>query len=435
MLLLSSAAVAQTGLSDSSGLMMLELYAQFDLPIDAERYMIRPGEKIAVTFVKARLGGLTLVVDPEGRVVHPSLGVLELGDKSLSQARTILLAELGKLYTVEEIVVSVGDPRPVAIVISGAVANPGCYIGFTSQRVSDIIDLAGGIEKGGSRRWITFSGGPEVLTVDLEKAFNLGDVSANPCLYAGTHIHVPGKSRDVIQVVGEVNQPRDVELVPGDDLGTLLAIAGGPRTVADSSNIRIFDLANQTRSSGEGLRPGDVVMVPPYQQSSGCDVVVYGAVLNSGHYGLEDGSTVEQLLALAGGVTDVANTSLVTVFRLTETDQLGRSENTRYPVSHFGTQSQPDGRLVLRAGDSVFVPRAVGWVAVSGEVPRPGLFSFAAGKSASYYIDAAGGFLPRAETGRVFVYDRVARVTHTRPLGVVVNDGNEVIVMLREEFR
>ena len=171
--------------------------------------------------------------------MHQTLGVYDLSRRTLAYTQQMFTDVLANLYKADQIEISISEPRRVALHVSGAVARPGTYKGFTSHRVSEIIELAGGILFHGTTRRIEFTGGPEPLMVDLDRAAYLGDNSANPCLYAGYSIHVPSKSADRVQVVGEVNRPREVELVPGDDIMTLVSLAGGLRSGADVEAIKI----------------------------------------------------------------------------------------------------------------------------------------------------------------------------------------------------
>ncbi|RME26968.1 MAG: hypothetical protein D6800_05690, partial [Candidatus Zixiibacteriota bacterium] len=130
------------------------LVPTYSRPINASRYLIRPGEHITVTFLQSELEPLLLVVNPEGKIVDRRLGELTVAGKTLQKARDQLTAHLSDLFNVPGFVVSVGSPYKVTIPITGEVAEPGQYSAFTSQRVSDIIALAGGLSPRASRRHI-----------------------------------------------------------------------------------------------------------------------------------------------------------------------------------------------------------------------------------------------------------------------------------------
>ena len=419
---------ARVGLGDS--------YRYFDQPIDQNIYLIRPGDKLVVTFIKAKLAPLTLSVDPEGKVVNATLGVFDLSHKTLFEAKGILRKALRKLYNVDEMTISVTKPAKVGIPVSGAVASPGLYTAYTSQRVSEIIDSAGGVIRTGSRRWIVFSGGPQEIIVDLDQADYLGDNTANPCLYAGYSVHVPSKSAELVQVVGEINNPREIELVPGDDLNLLLSLAGGVRTRGDIGAVRVIGGREQSHDQKGNIQAGDIILVPPKSAGSERDrLTIFGAVSNPGKYEYHQGMTLEYLIRQAGDFTSHAGSSRTTVFRRAEVDEWGRTTSMRYPISNVVKGDEKIEAVVLQPADSVFVPVKVGYVKISGEVHNPGLFPFSEGGNTMSYINAAGGFLPTADKSRINIYNRISRITSSHSPEVLVHDGDEIIVNVREELR
>ena len=316
--------------SDTAGVGPVEGFRYFDQPIDPDIYLIRPGDELVVTFIKAKLSPLTLKVDPEGKVVDATLGVFDLSHQTLTKVKNVLRQAVRELYNVDEIAISVTQPAKVGIAVSGAVLSPGLYTAYTSQRVSEIIDSAGGVLATGSRRWIVLSGGPQEIIVDLDRADNLGDNAANPCLYAGYSVHVPSKSDEVVQVVGEVNMPREIELVAGDDLKLLLALAGGVRSNADVGAAHVVGRSQQNPNQKLSIKAGDIIMVPPKAQSKDYDhLTVFGAVEKLGKYEYRKGMTLDNLIRLAGGFTSYANGGRTTLFRKARSDEWGRITKVR----------------------------------------------------------------------------------------------------------
>ena len=422
--------------ADSLDLSWAQGYRFFDEPIDPAIYLIRPGEELQVTFIKTKLDAIKLSVDPEGRIVHQTLGVINLSGKTLLEAQQLLGEALRKLYRVDQMTISVLEPRRVAISVSGAVANPGLYQGYTSQRVSELIEQAGGVQPHGSRRHIVFSGGPSEIRVDLDRAAYLGDNTANPCLYAGYRISVPGKSRQCVNVAGEVNRPREIEIVSDDNLAVIIGLAGGARSWADLAGVRV--LGRETPDNDGQLRfnAGDIVLVPSADADvSQTRLTVFGAVADPGRYEFLEGVTVRDLVELAGGFADGASLGMVTVFRRVRADEWGRTTDHRYPVSSPEGGEDKMLAMALQPSDSVYVPFSLGYVTVSGEVRNPGKFPFVEDKGAAYYINTAGGYLPAADKDHVDLYNRIAGTTSSFSPGVLVHDGDELRVNLREDLR
>ena len=403
----------------------------FDKPVNPDLYLVRPGEHLKVTFINSKLSPFELEVDAEGRVVDPKIGVHDLSGLTLTQTRELLMEPLSRLYNADDIMISINRIYPVTIRVTGAVRNPGRYIGYTSQTVSELIDSAGGILPGGSTRYVKFSGGPKLLRVDLDRADHLGDMNADPCLYAGTTIEVPTRHQGSVQIVGEVKAPCDVEWVEGDDFSVLLALAGGPTTSADTKHPLILNDTQRNPLNAGQIKPGDVINVPVDETNTGGSALtVVGAVNKPGRYALKSGMSVADLMSEAGGMTSRANAERITIFRRVPSGVKSGQMNGRYPI-YAGTSGRTDA-APLWPGDSIYVPVQVGFVRVTGAVARPGMYPYLAGSSALEYIKLAGGFVAQAKQSQIEMLDRISGLTRTVGTSAVVADGDEINVLSDE---
>ena len=89
--------------------------------------------------------------------------------------------------------------------------------------------------------------------------------------------------------------------------------------------------------------------------------------------------------------------------------------------------------LGLRPGDSVFVPRQVGYVTVSGLVGHPGLVPYTAGHTVERYVRLAGGFIDPENKPSVDLFDRISNLTRPATMHTVVFDGDRISVSQGEE--
>lgn len=407
----------------------MRLIEQYNRPVNADQFLIRPGETLRVSFVGTQLTDLVLSVDAEGRVVHREIGLHMVGGMTLAQVRVELEAALVPLYPNSGIVFSIGDPRLVSVEISGWIKNPGRYTAFTSQTVADIIDSAGGLTERASRRNIKFIGGPRELTVDLDKAAFLGDFESNPNLYAGFSIVVPEKSGIMVSVVGQVRIPKEIEFVEGDSLRSLIAIAGGITHDADYASAYLLgDSLRDLRPPGS-IHGGDIIVVP--EKASEKQIVqIQGAVVRPGSIPYNEGMTLGDLLTASGGVNSEANRGRITIFRRAEIGLLTPFSSERYPISSSGSAD-----MLLKAADSVVVPSFAGFVRVSGRVGRPGLYPYSHGKAVSHYILAAGGKVSGLKDAELLLYDRVSQISFAVGSGAIPLDGDEIIVIDGNEDR
>jgi protein involved in polysaccharide export with SLBB domain len=399
----------------------------YNSPVNPNQYLIRPGEKLTVSFINSILQPLTLQIDPECRLVNSTLGVYSLRGLTLEQTRGTLLEPLRKKYNVQNIDISIGEPYAVTVSVAGTVENAGFYQGFTSNRVSDIVKLAGGISWNGSRRKIVLSGGLTPITVDLDAALYLGIDSLNPYMYAGTRIDVPSKSHDVVQVVGSVNNPRQIELMPGDNVTSLVKMAGGVKGGIKKVIIQIITETSIQIGDNVKVNPGDVIKVIPDTTATKQMVSIFGEVTKPGQYEFIPGLNVKQLIEKAGGTLADANTSRTAVFRKTLPDEWSNSREGRYAIQELSSNMEI-GNLPIRVDDSVIVPRKLDYVRVSGYVARPGLLPFSEGKTAEYYIELAGGYLPEAEKKKISLVKRVSGLSIKSAPSVEVYDGDEIMV-------
>jgi protein involved in polysaccharide export with SLBB domain len=408
------------------------LYHNYDRPVNAETYLIRPQERLIVSFAGIKLNALSLALNADGKLVDPSLGVFSLAGRNLAEAREMIAPSIRKAYTAEAFEISVSGPYRVAIAVTGAVKKPGVYIGYTSNYVSELLELAGGLLPTASRRHIEFQGGPQLIPVDLDRAGYYGDWEANPCLYAGYRLHVPPRAEQTVHVIGEVISPREIELVPGDTLGALIAFAGGPTADADLSAIYLSGDSTGSQTTGSRVRPGAVIIVPKLSDNpgKGGSIAIFGAVQSPGLFPVSPGLRLAELLRLAGGPVTTANRSRITVFRRVSGETRLPSEYERFAITVGGSDSA--SQFLLQTGDSVFVPHAVGFVEVAGRVRFPGLLPYAESQDAGYYIRLAGGFLADADRQDFDITDRISRQTHSGGPGSRVGDGDLLTVRMKE---
>jgi len=409
---------------------------QFDQPIAADQYIIRPGDELSVTFLRANIEPLTLTVDPEGRIIHGNLGLFDLSHRTLAQARQDLTEALRNLFKIDKIIISINRPVLMRYSIVGAVDSPGFYQGFNSQRVSDAVEMAGGVSSGGSTRRIELSGGPHKLPADLDLASFTGDLKSNPCLYAGYVIFVPQKSDSRVQVIGEVNDPREIELLDGDSVERLISLAGGFRSWADSASVQVIRNGSVLNSRDTIPQSGDIIKVkalsdvPEFKRVS-----IYGAVSSPGRFPSDGAASLKALVSRAGGFTADAVVGRTTVFRYNPVDAAGRISIERFPIQNVASSGSSNFEFQLEPGDSVFVPYPAGYVEVNGLVVYPGSFPFQTDKSAEYYINLAGGYLPEANRAQIEIYDSISKITSQYSPKVNVHDGSKIIVGRRRELQ
>jgi protein involved in polysaccharide export with SLBB domain len=193
--------------------------------------------------------------------------------------------------------------------------------------------------------------------------------------------------------------------------------------------------------------PGDDIRFNARQPLfEGSGVLLSGEVARPGLYAIRRGETLAQLLARAGGLTELSyaygtvftrrsvrqsqeegfrrtarelNNSLLAVAArsnngsgsglagaasliqtLAQTEASGRMVVEGDPRV---LAIRPDLDTILEAGDAIHVPKRPNNVLVLGDVNNPGALQFVPGKSAGAYVNEAGGILATADRKRIFM--------------------------------
>jgi len=216
-----------------------------------------------------------------------------------------------------------------------------------------------------------------------------------------------------IQVLGEVRAPGLYQLPLGSRIMDAVGQAGGWTERAALSRALLVRRGEASRidldklaATGDAalnvtLEDGDLINIPV-----AATAVIWGEVKNPGTYTLPAGTTLVELLALAGGPLTTADLSSVRLTRpsadgRTQVVDLsaGRGEKSATGVANLGSSNAP----VIESGDIVYVP-AVRSVAVLGAVARPDRYLLQPGETRILDVIArAGGFTLEAASDRVTI--------------------------------
>ncbi len=255
--------------------------------------------------------------------------------------------------------------------ILGEVTRPGTYRVPASTRLSEAVQMTGGILERGSERSIELrrsEGGSR--RVDLLSFKFLGNLDANPYLLDNDVIFVPLKKR-VAEIEGAVKRPGTYELRGEKNLEDLIRLAGGvssgvgnptpikvvrfvnhKKEVMDVENEvsarRQFQLANadviviphiltekNTFDYNLARLPGDnELFFPSYEER----VFVLGAVNEPGPYSFSPYYNVREYLTLAGGTNKMAKVKKIKI------------------VTSEGKTIKAGEQAQLNPGDTIIVP-------------------------------------------------------------------------------
>jgi len=421
-----------------------------ETPVDPQTYKLGPGDVTYLSVYAVHGLDQELTVTPDGRLVIPNIGRVDVSGLSVVDAEAKVKQTLSREYKAPVATLSLCKLRPIKVSVLGEVLSPGVQQATAMQRVSEIIDRSGGFKSTSSLRNIEIRSASGSLRAhaDLVRYFALGDMSANPTIDGGDVIVVP-RALHFATILGSVSQPQKVEFLKGDSLSTMIRLAKGllPGALVDSVEISRFSdqdpgqsnvmLVNLHREDPL-IADGDQIFIRSFTQyHMQRSASVGGEVRFPGRYAIQPGTTrLRDILVHAGGALPTASLDEAVVIRrvgigtwendpefkrilntaplrkegLSEEeytyvtarqDQFYRSTMVvDFKGLMMGDETQ---NILLREEDSIYVPRAMGYVTVSGSVMHQGNVGLIDGGSFEEYIAKAGGFTSDADRGAVRV--------------------------------
>lgn len=192
-----------------------------------------------------------VVVDPRGSIQLPYLGSIAVGDLTLAQAQTKIVAALRGKSQAAQALVSIKQNVSNTVFVSGAVNRPGRLpLSLARERLLDAIATAGGSANTSEDTVVRFVRGSSVVEQRLAtiRANMPDDVVLNP----GDRIELIRSPR-TYTVFGAVSKVSQVAFETGQvSLAEALARSGGPNdATADPSAIFLFRYTVQPQTGDE----------------------------------------------------------------------------------------------------------------------------------------------------------------------------------------
>ncbi len=458
--------------------------------IDPAAYILGPGDVLSIFTWGNFQGQYTLTVSPEGMLLIPEVGPIDVAGLSLNGADEKISRGILKRYRNVEILISLVDLREFKVYIGGAVKNPGAYPATAVSRVSEIIELAGGFMgdetseqnynpttrmprssdgKASKRNIRVFKQNGENLRADVLRFEITGRTEFDPMLREGDRIFIPVRERDInlYGIFGAVKNPGFFEYSPDDSLADLLNLGHGLTLDADSAKVEIvrfrkdntetynLKLDLKTDNWNIPLHSDDRVYIKELRDYHEKHQVLLAGEFNyPGYYAITPDSTkFSEILKKAGGLTEIASIYEAEVTRVsaeeiidTEFERLKKMQisdmsESEYEYFKIKSRSRP-GRvavdlvgliagdstkdLILRNGDVINVPRKNTVINVLGEVANPGILPYQPGADYRYYIARAGGYSDRARKRGVSIIKGITGEWKKGKKGYVLEQGDTV---------
>ncbi len=418
--------------------------------IDPEKYVVGTGDVLSINLWGEINLGYQLRITPEGTLLIPRVGSVEVSGKSLEEAKRIVQEAVLKSYKNVEVTITLVGLRKFKVSVAGALKTPGIYSVFSNTRVSEVIAAAGGFLENSSLRNIRVAHSDGTVSkADVFRFWRIGDRTNNPYVLGGDLIFVPTREMNVntCGIYGAVKSPSEFEYSPEDSLLDLINLAYGLTMDADflqadvirfnpdQRTTRTISIDLESLISGNGpqsnvaLMPDDRVFIrtiPDFRKKE--QVSVKGEVSCPGVYVIEEDRTkLSEVITKAGGFTQDASLPEAEFFRpfsvvdpeFERLKNIPVADMTKSEYEYFKLRARErPGRvavdfeklfglgkneydIVLKSGDIITIPPRSMVVNVSGCVVSPGLVPYESGEDYKYYIKRAGGLSWKARKGRI----------------------------------
>ncbi|MBC7400981.1 MAG: SLBB domain-containing protein [Mucilaginibacter sp.] len=307
------------------------------------------------------------------------------------------------------------------VVLQGSVYRPDIYELTASLTLSQLLKLAQGLkpeaymERGYINRTLP---NLEKQSIPFKPIDIINGINDIPLLREDSVMIMDREafiSNQKVTVSGYVKRPSIITYRKGLKLADVIAMSGGfadeaadhhieiNRVIKNQSdsvsnqqvNTFIVDMANNKDANIE-LEAMDVVNVPRLvnYRSLG-NVVVKGEVVFPGDYPVQKrNETALEFLQRAGGVTPYGSMENAQVYRNGVRVNLDLTAKTNIAGANKN--------MILLPGDSVYVPRVISYVEVSGAVNNPQYISYN-GHRFKYYINAAAGTTENARLKGAYI--------------------------------
>jgi len=278
-------------------------------PVDGS-YVLGPGDELFI-YVIGNPPGVDLskvsklVVDREGKVYIPGLGVFYVWGMTLGEAERFISKALGA-----NIKLTVGRLRTFPVYVSGEVARPGAVLVTGINTVVDAIMMAGGIKKDGTLRDV-------ILTRKTPRGLRKIHIDFYKLLLEGKPVDLKLRDGDVIFVhsigkvagiAGNVKRPAIYELKGNEKVSDLIKMSGGllPSSyrykviIQRYQNNQFLKVLEGSLSDkkflGQKIYDGDLVLIKQIIDIPENAVSVEGYTPYPGIYQYEEGEKLSQIL-------------------------------------------------------------------------------------------------------------------------------------------
>jgi len=339
-----------------------------NVPVTAD-YAVGPGDEIQIRAWGQIDVDVSAVVDREGAISVPKVGVINVAGVKASDLPAYLKTVFGRTFRNFQLTATLGRLRSIQVFVVGQAKRPGTYTVSSLSTLVTAVFAAGGPSSKGSMRSIQLKRGNRVVAdFDLYDLIVSGDKSKDAPLLSGDVIYIP-PAGPMVAVTGSVKVPAVYELRQAAVLFDLFRWAGGLATTAAGQKAtveRIEDHKAQTVEEfpldmgglSRAIRDGDLVTVYSVVPRFDNAVVVRGAVAQPGRFPWREGLRVRDLIPdrealLSRDYWVKRNQAVGLDERVTSILRQQSATGTRLTIDDLNQRRKPQSELDATVGDTI----------------------------------------------------------------------------------
>jgi protein involved in polysaccharide export with SLBB domain len=104
--------------------------------INPEEYILGPNDVLTLSYLSTKSKQIDLTITPEGKLFIPEIGVVDLKNKSLAEAKELIFQKVNNSIKATDIFVGLKELRKFKVSVSGAIQKSSIVSATAVDRVS-----------------------------------------------------------------------------------------------------------------------------------------------------------------------------------------------------------------------------------------------------------------------------------------------------------
>ena len=342
-----------------------------DAPVNSNKYLVGPGDQFHLNIVSSNeTFDYSLTISPTGSLLIPSVGVIECNGLTLKEVIKEIKSTVKNWNKNIKINVELESIRQFRVLVTGQFENAGYFNVTPMTRVSDLYNMI--ILDFNEKKKAVFK---EKIDRTYSESLGMQSILAVDDFYT--------------RKLGlEENLENDVDRLSKRNI-----------TISRNNKNLLIDLTKFKVEGSDNLNPyisqNDKIHIP-YQSQF---IYIDGGVQKPGRYEFKSGDFLEDILEIAGGLKEGVDLNKIKVLRSSS-----KKISSKYTVDFKTAES-----FAILSNDHIMVPYLDNsephlMAKIEGQIKFPGRYPVIEGvTTVNDIISEAGGFLPDADSSKIFI--------------------------------